>query len=258
MDKPVPTFSQRLHKFWRTLKAKLHRYKVHSLKRFTRWIDPKLSQYRTPESKQLTPSQMPQITDRGTTAKKFTSATEPLTPNSKTELLNLLKATSHEVLSNHEREIITNVMQFGDRHVSDLMAPKSAIVYVKQDEVLGPLTLDRLYRSGFQDFPVLSAQHNIIGVIHTTALNSLEVRETNRASDLLDPKICYVREDYTLYQALAAFIRTNSYIFLVIDRFERIVGLLTYQMIVDYLLGEIPTDNFEQDSNRLAVAKRKN
>ena len=124
-------------------------------------------------------------------------------------------------------------------------------------EVLGPLTLDRLYHSGYQHFPVINDSRRIIGLIHTTALNSLEIKETSRAIDILDPKVYYLREDYTLNQALAAFLRTNCYFFLVIDRFERIVGMLTYQMIIDYLLGETPSDNFDRDADRLAVAKRK-
>lgn len=258
MDKTTaPTFTDRLQAFWRSLRVKLHRFKVHSLKKFTHWVDPKLDKYRTSERNKFTPEKNAKITGVEISAKNLTPAEQKFTPNSVAEFLDLLKNTPRSVLSQQEREIIANVMRFGDQHVSDLMAPKSAIVYVKEDEVLGPLTLDRLYRSGFQDFPVLNNKREIIGVIHTTALNSLEIRESTRAVDLLDPKVCYVRADYTLYQALAAFLRTNSYIFLVVDRYESIIGMLTYQMIVDYLLGKIPTDDFEQDSNRLAVAKRR-
>lgn len=93
-------------------------------------------------------------------------------------------------------------------------------------------------------------------MIHTTAFNSLEIKETSRVIEILDPKVYYVRDDYTLEQALAAFVRTNAYLFLVVDRHERIVGMLTHEQIIGYLLGEVPEDNFTQDSKRAAVAKR--
>lgn len=178
-------------------------------------------------------------------------------PQTTAEFLDLMRRTPRTVLSQRERHVIATIMNFPDTKVSELMLPPSAITYVQADEVLGPLTLDRLYRSGYQHFPVLDDRRHIIGLIHTTALNSLEIKQTSRAEELLDPKIYYLREDYTLNQALAAFLRTNCYFFLVIDHYERIVGMLTYQMIVDYLLGETPSDNFDRDHDRLAVAKRK-
>lgn len=252
---------------------------------FTSWIDPKLEKYRTKRnkkrtsrSKNLTPAKTANLTEvknstenHAPTPEKHTPAitnhtsipSEPTntgqeyTPTSIEDFLALLKRTPRSVISQRERHVIATIMNFPTTLVSKLMLPPSAITYVKDDEVLGPLTLDRLYRSGFQHFPVIDTNRRIIGLIHTTALNSLEIKQTSRAREILDPKVYYLREDYTLNQALAAFLRTNCYFFLVIDRFERIVGLLTYEMIVDYLLGETPTDNFDRDSDRLAVAKRR-
>lgn len=252
---------------------------------FTSWIDPKLEKYRTKRnkkrtsrSKNLTPAKTANLTEvknstenHAPTPEKHTPAitnhtsipSEPTntgqeyTPTSIEDFLALLKRTPRSVISQRERHVIATIMNFPTTLVSELMLPPSAITYVKDDEVLGPLTLDRLYRSGFQHFPVIDTNRRIIGLIHTTALNSLEIKQTSRAREILDPKVYYLREDYTLNQALAAFLRTNCYFFLVIDRFERIVGLLTYEMIVDYLLGETLTDNFDRDSDRLAVAKRR-
>ncbi len=181
----------------------------------------------------------------------------PYVPKSIGEFLNLMRRTPKDVISPRERHVIATIMNFPNVKVSEIMQPAENITYVNYEEVLGPLTLDRLYRAGYDHFPVVDNRHKIIGLIHTTALNSLEIKETSRAGDLLDPKVYYVREDYTLNQALAAFLRTNCYFFLVIDRYEKIVGLLTYQMLVNYLLGETPEDDFYRDEDRLAVAKRK-
>lgn len=221
----------------------------------------------TPASAKLTPASEKHAaparnlasttTQRSSVIAEPDSACQNYTPTSIEDFLALLKRTPRSVISQRERHVIATIMNFPNTLVSELMLPPSAITYVKDDEVLGPLTLDRLYRSGFQHFPVIDASCRIIGLIHTTALNSLEIKQTSRAREILDPKVYYLREDYTLNQALAAFLRTNCYFFLVIDRFERIVGLLTYEMIVDYLLGETPTDNFDRDSDRLAVAKRR-
>jgi len=44
---------------------------------------------------------------------------------------------------------------------------------------------------------------------------------------------------------------------LVIDRYEKLAGMLTFAQIMDYLFGEKFDDAFDRDNDRLAVAKRK-
>ncbi|MBQ9019761.1 CBS domain-containing protein, partial [Candidatus Saccharibacteria bacterium] len=134
--------------------------------------------------------------------------------------------------------------------------PRSDITFVSQDEVLGPLVLDKLYKSGYAHFPVVDARRHVIGLLHTEALNSLEIRETDVAKNFLDPNVYYVRADYSLEQVLAAFLRTNCYFFLVIDKTARLVGMLTYEMLTDYLLGGEIVDDFDRDNDRQAVAQR--
>jgi len=222
------------------------------------------SEQHTPISKNHTPAKTAEITgvENSSTNHAFytgehTPDAQAYTPTTIEEFLAIMKRTPRSVLDRRERHVIATIMNFPNVKVSEIMLPPSAITYVNDDEVLGPLTLDRLYKSGYQHFPVIDERHRIIGLIHTTALNSLEIKQTSHAREILDPKVYYLREDYTLNQALAAFLRTNCYFFLVIDRFERIVGMLTYQMLIDYLLGETPSDKFDRDSDRLAVAKRK-
>ncbi len=237
-------FRRSLHQVWQAVRKTAHKIRKawqkfvrKMLKSFTKWIDPKLQPYRAPN--------------------KTTQTTEMLVPQTLEEFLTMIKAMPKNALTARERGVIATVMTFPGRKVAEVMLPKEEITYVKEDEVLGPLTLDRLYRSGFAHFPVIDNRREIIGLLHTTALNSLEIRETSRASEILDRNVCYLRDDYTLYQALAAFYRTNCYFFLVVDPFERIVGMLTYQTLADLLLGEAPKDDFDRDNDRAAVARRK-
>ena len=195
------------------------------------WLDPKLESYR-PKRKAYCPETLPQ-------------------------LLNVLRRTPKTVLSDEQRDIIAAARNFKDCYVNKLMIPEHKITYVSEKEVLGPLTLDKLYKSGNLHFPVINSRKEIIGILHTDALNSLKIKETDTAANFVDPKVYYVRNDYTLNQALAAFIRTNCYFFLVINSENDIVGLLTYDSLVKYILGgKEPTDDFDRDDDRYSVAHR--
>ena len=137
------------------------------------------------------------------------------------------------------------------------MLEKPAITFVRDTEFLGPLTLDRLYRSGFAHFPVIDVEGRIVGTLSTEDLNSLAIKEADRAFKYVDPKVFYLNAEYTLEMAVAAFIRTNAYFFMVVDEKNEIVGLLTMEMIFEFLVGKVPKDNFDKDYDRGAVARRK-
>ncbi len=208
---------------------------IHKLpNKIVEWLDPKLDKYRPHLEKH-----------------------ESYTPTSLADLMGVLKRTPRSVLSNEERQIIVAAMTFKERRVRDIMLPKKKMTFVYEQDFLGPLMLDKLYRSGLAHFPVIGKNGRIVGVVHTDAMNRLEIRENDRASEYLDPNIYYLRDDYTLQEAMAAFLRTNCFFFLVINQLSQVVGMVTYDMMVEYILGEKPEDNFTQDENSVAVAHRK-
>ena len=158
-------------------------------------------------------------------------------PESLEEFVKLIQATPWSVLPMKSRERIAAVMSFDDRIVGDLMVGRDKMVFVDENDLLGPLMLDKLYKSGFTNFPVVNSREQVRGVIHTEALNALEVRKTDRAKKYMDTKVCYLHVDDSLQFAVAEIERTNSYYFLVLDKAERLAGFFTVEMLLSYLLG---------------------
>ena len=181
---------------------------------------------------------------------------QPYTPTSMEDLIGVLKRTPSNILNLEQRTIIASAMSFQDRSIKSIMLKKSDITFVYEHDFLGPLMLDKLYRSGFSHFPVLDRQQHIVGILHTDSLNSLEIRDTDRASKYLDKNVFFIRQDYSLDQAFAAFLRTNSYFLIVIDKSEELVGILTLEMLAEHLLGHVPKDNFDGDASSYSVSKR--
>ena len=65
-----------------------------------------------------------------------------------------------------------------------------------------------------------------------------------------------MRDNYTLLEAMAAVLRTNSYFFMIVNSDGQVVGLITFKMIIEKLLGEIPEEDFNGDEDAMLVAKR--
>lgn len=208
---------------------------IHKLpNKIVEWLDPRLEKYRLSSEKH-----------------------KDYTPESLADLMGILKRTPKEILSDEERQIIVAAMTFRERRVRDIMIPKKDMTFVYEKDFLGPLMLDKLYRSGLEHFPVIGKNGRIVGVVHTAAMNKLEIRENDRASKYLDEHVYYLRDDYSLQEAMAAFLRTNCFFFIVINQLSQVVGMVTYDMMISYMLGEKPEDDFTQDENSVAVAHRK-
>lgn len=184
------------------------------LKKFTKWIDPKLEKYRPPKKP----------------APKYT-------PKTLEDFIAVLQRTPKNVLSANDRARIAAVMSFEDRKVSDVMVAKDKMVFVNEKDFLGPLMLDKLYKSGFTNFPVVDNGNKVKGVIHTEALNMLEVKKTDRASKYMDKEVCYLHENDGLKFVVEEIERTNSYYFLVLTEKDELAGFFTIQMLLDYLIA---------------------
>ena len=127
-------------------------------------------------------------------------------------------------------------MSFDERTVADLMITKDKMVFVNYKDILGPLALDKLYKSGFTNFPVVDNYDKVKGIIHTEALNTLEIKKTDRAEKYMDKDIHYLHVNDSLSLVVAEIERTNSYYFLVLDKNDSLAGFFTIQMLLDYLL----------------------
>ncbi|MBQ3320685.1 hypothetical protein IJH72_01645 [Candidatus Saccharibacteria bacterium] len=183
------------------------------MRKFVKFIDPKLEKYREkpPEKK--------------------------YSPKTLEEFIDVLRRTPKTILSTKDRERISAIMSFDDRKVKDLMVEKEKMVFVNAKDVLGPLVLDKLYKSGFTNFPVVDNHEKVKGVIHTEALNTLEIKKTDRAEKYLDKNVSYLHTNDSLKFVVKEIERTNSYYFLVLNEKNSLAGFFTIQMLLDYLLG---------------------
>ena len=170
------------------------------------------------------------------TEKMVEQRIEKVEPRTMEELVEVMRRMPRNVLTSRDRKRIAAVMSFDERTVEELMVGREKMVFVGEDELLGPLTLDKLYKSGFTNFPVVDGRERVRGVIHTEALNALEIKKTDKAKKYM-VEACYLHVGDSLKFVVEEIERTNSYYFLVLDKEERLAGFFTVYMLLKYLLG---------------------
>ncbi len=172
------------------------------------------------------------------------------------EMTHMLSAISPDDtdLSADELRIIKHGLAFGEKTVHDVMTPRSVIVSVKEDDVLSPVLLDELHKTGHSRFPVFAmADDRVVGILYLKDL--LDVKAHTRVTELMHTPAHFVNEFRELDHVLQAFIRTKQHLFLVVNEFAEITGLVTIEDIVEQILGKPIIDEFDKYDSMRDVAE---
>ena len=161
----------------------------------------------------------------------------PPVPQTQQDFIRLLRRTPKTVLSDRDRAKIAAAMTFDSKIVKNLMTPRENLIFVHENDFLGPLTLDKLYKSGSTYFPVVDSKNHVQGIVHTESLNALEIKTLDRAKKYLDQNVFYLHELDPLSFAIEEFSRTGSPFFLVLDQTDALAGSLSVSAILQFLTG---------------------
>ena len=176
---------------------------------------------------------------------------------SKEELLEMVEQAG-DVLTQDQKKLIINGLNFETMQVESVMTPRSVIDSVKADETLGPLVLDELHNTGHSRFPVIDGDvDHVVGMLYVQELLRVgHGTKTEKVTKAMDSTVYYIREDQTLQQALAAFLRVRHHLFVVVNEFRETVGLLSLEDVIEALIGHKIIDEYDTHEDLRKVAKR--
>ncbi len=175
------------------------------------------------------------------------------------EELEHLVSDSQAIISDDEKKLILGSLTFASRQVAEIMTPKSVVETVKRSEMLGPLVLDDLHKTGHSRFPVIDEDiDHIVGILYVRDVLTLDTnkKHTAKVETAMSKRVYYIRDDHTLEQALTAFLSTHHHLFIVINEFRETVGILTLEDTLEALLGRRIIDEFDAHDDMRAVAAR--
>jgi CBS domain containing-hemolysin-like protein len=176
----------------------------------------------------------------------------------KEDLVELLEKQGHaheNQIDKSELDIAKHALLFGDKVVKDFMTPRRMVRFVSGDEPIGPVLINELHESGFSRFPVRGDdENNVVGTLFLRDL--LKHQRGGIVKNVMNPDAYYVNETSTLDSVLAAFLRTKHHLFMVVNEFEEIVGLITIEDVLEQVLGRKIVDEFDRYDDLRAVAKQ--
>lgn len=153
---------------------------------------------------------------------------------SREELAYLLEQSP--VFSDEDTNLLKNTFRFKERTVEELMTPKEKVITVDDSELLGPLVLDDLHKTGHTIFPVVKDKA-VVGLLDSSDHVDLHAKESVHVRSVMHTDIAKVSEDMTLDTALRTLLTTKEQLMIVVDDDEQLIGIVSLKDIVRALIG---------------------
>ncbi len=179
--------------------------------------------------------------------------------HSKAELEHLVEV-SNGVVSNDEKQTVLRSLSFYQQLVSEHMTPIANVDLVKKTEMLGPLLLDELHKTGHSHFPVMHSDANhIVGIIRLKDILKVDTtkKHTATAETAMDKNVYYIHADQPLAEALTAFTNNHHSLAIVIDSSEATVGILSLQDTLSLLVGSSSESHDSAEDRREVASYRR-
>ena len=175
---------------------------------------------------------------------KYTGKERIMTEN---ELLTIIDVSHEEgVLESEEKEMINNVVDFGDSLAKDVMVPRIDMTSVPINISYDALR-DVFKKDMYSRLPVYEeTKDNVVGIVTLKDFFKYEgSKETFKLTDLLrEPYFTY---EYQKTSDLLIQMRENSInISIVLDEYGATAGIITLEDLLEQIVGEI-RDEYDDD-----------
>jgi magnesium and cobalt transporter len=169
-------------------------------------------------------------------------------PQSKEELIELMDSAEIKDFIGHESRImLEGVLNIGDMRVGDIMVPSPRMDMLDIDMGMDAL-LEVVIDIGHSRYPVYeNDKENIIGVLMAKDLLKLQRAPELNIKILLRTAV-FVPESKKLNDLLRDFKRNRNHMAMVVDEFGRIAGLVTFEDVLEEIVGEIE-DEFDTETD---------
>ena len=155
------------------------------------------------------------------------------------------EAAASDAINEDERQLIEQVIEFGDTVAHEVMIPRPDIIAVKKQASI-KAAVDLVISKGFSRLPVYEENiDDIIGIVYSKELMR-SLRDGNKAQQVnqIMRHPIFVPESKKISQLLREMQAEKSHIAIVIDEYGGTAGLVTLEDLIEEVVGEI-VDEFD-------------
>lgn len=159
-----------------------------------------------------------------------------------------------------EYRILKNIMHFSNVYVSDVMTPRTVVFSADAFKTVGEM-LNYTEIHMHSRIPIWEGESIDDGVIGYVMVRDILRSALNGKSDTklseLAREIFFIEEEEVLDEALERFLHRRQHMFMVVDEYGGIAGLITMEDVLETILGVEIVDEADKFEDMRKVAKQK-
>lgn len=171
-----------------------------------------------------------------------------LTSQSREDLIeDLQRANEKNLLPEEMAGMLQGVLEFGAQQVRDIMVPRSQINFIYHEDDFGQI-LQRIAATEHSRYPVVDEDRDdLVGVLLAKDLLKYIGRENEfDIDDIIRPALI-IPESQRLNRLLSEFRNSRNHMAVVIDEYSGIAGLVTFEDILEQIVGDIDDEHDDEE-----------
>jgi len=178
---------------------------------------------------------------------------------SKEELLeSALLSEDEGVLDEQESDIIENILKLDDIKVHDILTPRSVVFAIEHNRTIADVIKNEPDIFKYSRIPVYEGNiENVTGMILTKQLFGQALNDDSKLIKNIEKDIYRINEQVPVSWALDLFIEKKEHMFLVLDKYDQVEGIVTLEDCVETILGVEIVDESDAHVDMRELAKLK-
>ena len=150
----------------------------------------------------------------------------------------------HKVFETEHIDMIGNIVEFSSKQVSELMIHREDAIFMSNNSTVAEM-IEVVKKYKYTRIPIYdSSRDNIVGIFNSINL----VNYLDRLDEKIDftaesPEIIYVSKYSSLLYVLRQMQKHEMPFAFVVDEYGAVVGIVTAEDIVEYIVGDIVDEN---------------
>lgn len=155
----------------------------------------------------------------------------------------LTDAANQQIFDKDSLPLLEAVIQFGDMRAKDILLPRNKVDVIDINSSLNDVVA-LINQTGHSRFPVVEHDNNdVVGILHSKDIVKF-VNQTEEFELLsLLRKPVFVPDMKALDSLLYEMRLNHNHLVIVVDEFTNIAGIITLEMIVEQIVGEIDDEH---------------
>jgi len=178
---------------------------------------------------------------------------------SKEELLeSALLSEDEGVLDEQESDIIENILKLDDIKVHDILTPRSVVFALDGNRTIEDIVKNEPDIFKYSRIPVYEGNiESVTGMILTKQLFAQALKDNSVELKSIQKDIYRINEQVPVSWALDLFIEKKEHMFLVLDKYDQVEGIVTLEDCVETILGVEIVDESDAHVDMRELAKLK-